>query len=527
LGHYREALTLFQQALLAWQDLGHLAGQALVLNNMGYLYHLQGDYEEALSHMEQALDCARRSGSTRSEAYALLSMGDLFTELELWQATHNVYQQARPIIAQLNEQYLILTLELAMVRLASLQNNWEAVYHYLDDASRLVINKKSGYEWGLYRLAVGRCYLMQEQAAEAIEPLRDAKHYFEEGNQPIERANVYFFLAAATQQSKQIAESLSHLQEGLATLAAMESYHALLPTLRLIRPYLQNKKNQAEYPALRELLVEIDRFEQAIPKESRRLRKSASPAMVPATARQPHFHIRTLGQVAVTVEGKSLTTSDWQTIVSRDLFLCLLAHPEGLRKEEIGLLFWPDATPSELKTRFKNAIYRLRSALRQNVVLYTDDIYHYNWAIDYQYDVEDFLQKIGEGDKTQERAQRIVAYQAAIELYHGPYLSDVDANWATAMRQHLQQLFLDTAMALAEEYFLEKQYTDALAVCQRIFTVDNCLEDAHRLAMQIHAAQGNRAAVARQFAACQQALLEEIDVPPSQQTEELYSSLMQ
>lgn len=527
MGQYGAALELFQQALIAWQDFGHLAGQALVLNNMGYLHHLQGDYEATLNHLEEALDCASRSGSTRTEAYALISMGDLFTELELWQVAQDVYQQARPITQELDEQYLILTLELAMVRLASVQTDWEAVYHHLDDASRLVIGKKSGYEWGLYRLAVGRCYLMQKRAEEAIEPLADAKHYFEDGNQPIECANAYFLLAAASAMTKQQREALALLQKGLATLKTMESHHALLSTLRIIRPYLQNKKVVASQPSVGELLDELDLYERTIPKENRRLRKSASPALLPPSARQPQFHIRTLGQVAVTVEGKSLTTSDWQTIVSRDLFLCLLAHPEGLKKEEIGLLFWPDATPSELKTRFKNAIYRLRSALRQNVVLFTDDIYHYNWAIDYQYDVEDFLQKIGEGDKTAEREKQIAAYQAAVELYHGPYLPDVDASWVFPMRQHLNQLFIDTAMALAKLYFEERQFSQALIVCQRMLTTDNCLEDAHRLAMQIHAAQGNRAAVARQFAACQQALLEEIDVTPSQQTEELYSTLMQ
>ena len=50
---------------------------------------------------------------------------------------------------------------------------------------------------------------------------------------------------------------------------------------------------------------------------------------------------------------------------------------------------------------------------------------------------------------------------------------------------------------------------------------------AHRLAMRIHAALGNRADVARQFALCQKILLEEVDAPPSPQTEELYATLMQ
>ncbi|MEZ4618616.1 MAG: tetratricopeptide repeat protein [Caldilineaceae bacterium] len=108
LGHYADALTLFSKALTAWRDFGNLAGQALVLNNSGNLYHLQGKHEIALTHLEQALDCAHRSGSLRTEAYALISMGDLFTELELWKAAQDIYQQAQPITKQLNEQYLYM-----------------------------------------------------------------------------------------------------------------------------------------------------------------------------------------------------------------------------------------------------------------------------------------------------------------------------------------------------------------------------------------------------------------------------------
>jgi hypothetical protein len=45
--------------------------------------------------------------------------------------------------------------------------------------------------------------------------------------------------------------------------------------------------------------------------------------------------------------------------------------------------------------------------------------------------------------------------------------------------------------------------------------------------MRIYAATGNRVGVARQYSLCRKALQEEIDAPPSPQTEELYALLMQ
>ena len=526
LGQYSNALPGFERALAAWRNHDNLSGQALVLNNMGYLFSLQGKHEQALTHLEEALTCAQRSGYTRIVCYALLSIGDLFADLDLWEAALEVYEQAMPIVRQRNEQVLLLSLELALARLASFTADWEGAFLHLDSASKLVMEQKSGYEWGLYQLTVGRCYLAQTKAAEAIVPLHEALTHFDQASQPIEVACTQLLLAAALYTAKG-ANAPLHLRQGLDLAASLESRYMVLTIMRSLRLYWQNRKALAADSRLATWLEEVERVEQIIPKQSRQLRKIASPMLASLLVQPPAFVIRALGRVEVTVNGKSITNSDWQTIISRDLFLCLLAHPEGLTKEAIGAIFWPDAGPAELKTRFKNAIYRLRNALRQDVVLYTNDFYHYNWAIDYQYDVEEFLQKVGEGDRCNVPAQKVERYQAAVMLYRGAYLPDVDASWAWSTREHLQRIFIDTALSLAQLYFAQQDYGPALEVCQRVLAEDPCMEDAHRLAMRIHAALGNRADVARQFALCQKILLEEVDAPPSPQTEELYATLMQ
>ncbi|MDD5369822.1 MAG: bacterial transcriptional activator domain-containing protein, partial [Anaerolineaceae bacterium] len=53
-----------------------------------------------------------------------------------------------------------------------------------------------------------------------------------------------------------------------------------------------------------------------------------------------------------------------------------------------------------------------------------------------------------------------------------------------------------------------------------------CLEEAHRLAMRVHAAMGNKIAVVRQYERCQNDLLREINTHPSAKTSELFESLI-
>ena len=94
-----------------------------------------------------------------------------------------------------------------------------------------------------------------------------------------------------------------------------------------------------------------------------------------------------------------------------------------------------------------------------------------------------------------------------------------------AEREHLHQVYIDALLRLGNLYLESGQHEAALETSQVALWQDRCLEAAHRLAMRVHAARGNRAAMVRQYEFCKQVLHDEVNSTPSPQTEQLFETL--
>jgi DNA-binding SARP family transcriptional activator len=210
------------------------------------------------------------------------------------------------------------------------------------------------------------------------------------------------------------------------------------------------------------------------------------------------------------------------------LFFYLLTRPEGLSKEMIGAIFWPDYSPAKLKTQFKSTIYRLRRAVGSEVIVHTPDTdrYSFNRTLDYEYDVELFQEKLGQAQTATSRDEQIALYQTAVDVYQGRYLPEIEGTWVWIERERLWQAYEEAVLHLATLYLKSEAYEQTLLQCRQLLTYDLCLESAHCLAMQAYAKLGNRTAVKRQFEQCQQALQTKLEVAPTPQTVALYQALI-
>ncbi|HEX7976894.1 MAG TPA: BTAD domain-containing putative transcriptional regulator, partial [Anaerolineales bacterium] len=357
----------------------------------------------------------------------------------------------------------------------------------------------------------------------SLHNLEVAAAFFTGEGHRVEAIRAYLYLVIACHALGNWSQAVNYLSQLFALVSDPEARHPLITTGREVRSQLEALSGKWDAgPLVAEFLEQIVHFETRVPQIRRNLRRRAmSVAFAP-----PKMIIRALGRMQLRVNDQAVTNADWQTQSCRDLFFLILSHPEGLTKEDVGAIFWPDASPAELKLRFKNNVYRVRHAAGKDAITFQEDYYYFNRQIDYEYDVEVFLREIGLAGQALDPGDCLEHYLAALKQYKGPYLPEIEEIWVIAERERLRQVYLDALLKVAELYQHEKQYDTAISYCQRALKEDACLEAAHRLAMRIYAEMGSRASLVRQYEECRRALLEEIDADPSAQTQELFETLM-
>ena len=523
LGQLDEAEIAYTQALELWEETGNLAWQANLLNNLGVLQHERGDYLPAAHSLERAVECARLSSYPRMEAFALTGLGDLYRDLEAYDESMEAYRQAGALAERSEERYLLFYLDLARGVLARRQDRFPTARELLLAASQRAQAGLAEIDQALCQLEQATLLLVQGDFQAVEEQLAHAAAYFASQGRRLEsaRSQLILMLAAAGRADGEAA------QDHRRTLAEIWDSPAAWPPLvsaaREFLPLLEKMHNLPEVgPQAGRLLRQVGQLNRRLPGHRRQLRPQAG--IVPLGP--AHITIQSLGRMEVRVNRKLIAGADWRSLVARDLFFFLLNNPQGLTKEQIGLVFWPDASPDQLHQRFRNLIYRLRHAVGSDVVvLGSDELYRFNQALDYEYDVETFERELNYAEKIEKESDRLRGLLRAARLYQGIFLPEIDAEWALVERERLKQRCLDGLMSAANLALDLNRPEQALQSCQAALNMDPSLEEAYRLAMRGYDAEGNRAGVIRQYQACIQSMQEEFDSGPSPQTVHLFEQL--
>jgi len=352
--------------------------------------------------------------------------------------------------------------------------------------------------------------------------LEQAETCFKNDGRNLEYIKSQLLLAVTYYQSNNKIDAQRKTKEVLKSKS--QERHPILVFIRQTRSWLKAMQNDPQVGRdLRALLNKADQVDKQMPEVRRRIRRLARTMDLPDVK----LIIQAFGRAQVRIGEKTLTMSDWQTQSVRDLFFYFLTIKEPMLKEQIAEVFWPDIEePSRLKIRFKNDIYRLRRAVGSGTILFGDDHYSFNRALDYEFDVDAFEGYLFQAGLTKEPKMQIELLQKAVELVNGHFLEDIHDTWVLPERERLDQLFLSTLMTLTDLLKNTNRIHEALAICQRAINHEPSFETAYMVAMKIHMQLNDRVSAVRLYEAYTTMMNHELDLPPSPEMEAIYKSLL-
>jgi DNA-binding SARP family transcriptional activator len=248
------------------------------------------------------------------------------------------------------------------------------------------------------------------------------------------------------------------------------------------------------------------------------------------------LRIQLLGAFRVWRGRREVAPRDWQREKAKQLFQLLVTRRgRWFQREEICALLWPEATPDAAEAQFKVALNALNAAIEPRRPARTPPFFVRRHGLAYAFaptsgvwiDVDEFDVRVAGAARGDEPfAMRALA--SALALYRGDYLAEALYDpWTTEERERLLARYRRAALDLGQRLLAAGKVEDAIALGEAVLQRDRADERAHQLLMRAYALTGDRAAAARVYRRCRQAVLEELGVPPLPETDALFERIRQ
>ncbi len=390
----------------------------------------------------------------------------------------------------------------------------------------LALAVPAGDEWiaALIRLSLGAGYFLVGQDEAAAEWLMRARDGFHECGDTYGEASAWLWQSLLWLQL----EDFTRLNWGLEQLLSLarEQRYDYLFTQQTFQGPVDPRQVVPLLLHAREAGISVAYVEQLL-------------AALGLTALELHpgyqLRVQTLGPFRVWRGAEAIEAQEWRRENARLLFQLLLTHRHQLLdRDQIVEQLWPGSDPETALRDFKVALSTLFKVLEPErkagalsaYVTRDGTLYGLRPHADLWLDAADFEQHLLAGDRlfAHDLESALAHYRQALALYQGNYLQEYPyAEWCSEERERLLALYLRAADRMAQALAQRGQWEAAIDVAEALLARDNCWEAAYRLLMTAHAHLGNRPQALRAYQRCVECLRAELDVAPSEETEQIHA----
>ena len=319
---------------------------------------------------------------------------------------------------------------------------------------------------------------------------------------------------------------------GIAAECGREVLHACVEAL-------------ADAPAARAALADAIGDETDVdPETVRLLLADGDPAVAEAAERarallerrpRPPIRLETFGGLRLYRAGSRVPDSAFGRAKARALLGALAcAGPRGVHRERLLDHLWPELPTDRGSRALDTTLHELRRTLDPlaaprsgaSPIVREGEVYRLDLGDRDSWDAGDFVALAG-GDGPGASAPTLERMLAAEALWRGEFLPDFPYEpWSEETRRDLERRRVELLERLAGTLLEGGRPGAAIDRYRRLIDADPEREGWHRALMRAYAQAGERPLALRQFHACRALLRGRLGVEPSQETRELYASLL-
>ncbi|MEM9008918.1 MAG: AAA-like domain-containing protein [Cyanobacteria bacterium P01_F01_bin.86] len=237
------------------------------------------------------------------------------------------------------------------------------------------------------------------------------------------------------------------------------------------------------------------------------------------------LQVRLFGKLSLNVDGTPLTGMTSERLQA--LLAFLLLHREAPQsRQQLAVNLWPEVGDAEAKANLRRRLHELKQQLPDadrylQVEKTTVQWLHSDscWI-----DLAAFEAAIAQAQTAPEKACDLL--EQAAQLYQGELLPSCYDDWIVPYRDQLRQQAMTVLDALIPKLAEQNQVRSALSYAQQLQRIDPLYEPGYCHLMRLHAQEGDRASALRVYHQCMTLLDEELGVPPSPITCQIYEELL-
>ncbi len=213
------------------------------------------------------------------------------------------------------------------------------------------------------------------------------------------------------------------------------------------------------------------------------------------------------------------------------LELLLVARGHGVTKDRLADQLWGEALPKRAFAALENYVFILRRHLgpggRGRELVVTEPGGYRLAAGQVDLDLDRFDERITAAGRTGTRVTRKLLGEAVQMAARGEVLEDEPyAHWAEELRRTYRARLLGVRLDAAESALAERDTRSAIEHALAAMAIDPYAEQAHRLAMLAHYAQGEQRAGLAGYQRLRSLLSEDLGLEPTPRTRQVQAAIL-